>query len=418
MKSISPIIATILLIVIVVAMAGLTYAFITGMFSGLLSSTSSQVQKYGSISNIEIANGFLYNYEDNLVFYAPLDNEYFNVYTGNLYQPIDYPSNISTVTYAYTPYGSTPGIVINATLVPGLYDYAFQFDGNDSYIYFPNITQVVSAKLTYPEYITSSTCGWVPNPYNNYTNQVTEMIYFKPAGNNVGPFFCGNNCYSEAPATSFWQIQYNLGLTYFSNNTIQVCIGGDVQTNESPGWLTYCWNTTSIPNNWFFVVAEGKVNSTGYYERLFINGQLVETYYNNTPLGITENLYCPGTPGYGISGSNNWHNFNGTIEGWGIYDQWLPENIIENMFYRINLILYNSGNTPVNLNNTVISIDNCAFPLIYNQTFITSTNSPIVLPNQQIILKVANTQCFIQKNNYHQVCLFYNGQSTCSNVLI
>ncbi|BFI73111.1 hypothetical protein YN1_0980 [Nanoarchaeota archaeon] len=61
MKSISPIIATILLIVIVVALAGLTYAFLSGMFNGLISSTSSQVNKISSdVSVLEIPQGYGY----------------------------------------------------------------------------------------------------------------------------------------------------------------------------------------------------------------------------------------------------------------------------------------------------------------------------------------------------------------------
>ena len=44
MKSISPIIATILLIVITVAIAGLFYAFTTGLFDSLTQSSSQQIQ--------------------------------------------------------------------------------------------------------------------------------------------------------------------------------------------------------------------------------------------------------------------------------------------------------------------------------------------------------------------------------------
>ena len=45
MKGISPIIATILLIVMTVAIAGLMYAWLTGMFSSLTASSSTQMNK-------------------------------------------------------------------------------------------------------------------------------------------------------------------------------------------------------------------------------------------------------------------------------------------------------------------------------------------------------------------------------------
>jgi len=44
MKSISPIIATILIIVITIAIAGIFYAFTSGLFGSLTQSSSQQIQ--------------------------------------------------------------------------------------------------------------------------------------------------------------------------------------------------------------------------------------------------------------------------------------------------------------------------------------------------------------------------------------
>jgi len=67
MKSISPIIATILIIVITVAIAGLFYAFISGMFSSLTSSSNNLVNQQSQIisfviNNIYCSNNILYFY--------------------------------------------------------------------------------------------------------------------------------------------------------------------------------------------------------------------------------------------------------------------------------------------------------------------------------------------------------------------
>ncbi|BBL45699.1 hypothetical protein MJ1_0547 [Nanobdella aerobiophila] len=61
MRSISPIIATILIIVITVAIAGLTYAFLSGLFSGLTSSTSNQVSRQSQYISFSITNSYCSN---------------------------------------------------------------------------------------------------------------------------------------------------------------------------------------------------------------------------------------------------------------------------------------------------------------------------------------------------------------------
>ena len=65
MKGISPIIATILLIVMTVAIAGLMYAWLSGMFSSLTQSTSSQVIQATqvttfSVPQIYVSSGSIY----------------------------------------------------------------------------------------------------------------------------------------------------------------------------------------------------------------------------------------------------------------------------------------------------------------------------------------------------------------------
>jgi len=89
MKGISPIIATILLIVMTVAIAGLMYAWLSGMFSSLTQSTSNQVNQVThtvsfSISNMYVSNGNIY-----AVIYnsgnVPINNNTLNIIAQEYY---------------------------------------------------------------------------------------------------------------------------------------------------------------------------------------------------------------------------------------------------------------------------------------------------------------------------------------------
>jgi len=59
MKGISPIIATILLIVMTVAIAGLMYAWLSGLFSSLTGATSSQVTQATQITSFSVPQVFV-----------------------------------------------------------------------------------------------------------------------------------------------------------------------------------------------------------------------------------------------------------------------------------------------------------------------------------------------------------------------
>jgi archaeal flagellin N-terminal-like domain len=77
MKSISPIIATILIVVMTVAIAGIFYAFTSGLFGSLTQSSSQQIQQQSQYTSFTISNIYCSN---NIL--------YFNIYdNGNI--PID-----------------------------------------------------------------------------------------------------------------------------------------------------------------------------------------------------------------------------------------------------------------------------------------------------------------------------------------
>jgi flagellin-like protein len=59
MKSISPIISTILIVVMTVAIVGIFYAFTTGLFGSLTQSSSQQIQQKSQYTSFEINNGVM-----------------------------------------------------------------------------------------------------------------------------------------------------------------------------------------------------------------------------------------------------------------------------------------------------------------------------------------------------------------------
>ncbi|MDT7890929.1 MAG: archaellin/type IV pilin N-terminal domain-containing protein, partial [Candidatus Nanopusillus sp.] len=85
-RSISPIIASILIIVITVAIAGIFYAFTSGMFGSLTQSTSQQIQQQSQMVSFQIVN-----------IYCSNNTIYFNIYnSGNV------PININNSVIIFT----------------------------------------------------------------------------------------------------------------------------------------------------------------------------------------------------------------------------------------------------------------------------------------------------------------------------
>ena len=68
-RSISPIIATILIIVITVAIAGIFYAFTFCMFGSLTQSTSQQIQQQSQMISFQIVNTYCSNNKLYLIIY-------------------------------------------------------------------------------------------------------------------------------------------------------------------------------------------------------------------------------------------------------------------------------------------------------------------------------------------------------------
>jgi len=141
MKGISPIIATILLIVMTVAIAGLMYAWLSGMFSSLTTSTLQQVNQVTqtvifTVSQIFVTNGNIYAViynggtvpinTNNLTitaqeFWASNDTYDGTTYTCSASSAIITPNQQNTITLSCNPN------TLTTKWSSGLYYYPFTF---------------------------------------------------------------------------------------------------------------------------------------------------------------------------------------------------------------------------------------------------------------------------------------------------
>ena len=89
MKGISPIIATILLIVMTVAIAGLMYAWLSGMFSSLTGATSNQVAQATQVTNFNVPQIYISGGKISAIIYnggnVPIDNNALKIIVQEYY---------------------------------------------------------------------------------------------------------------------------------------------------------------------------------------------------------------------------------------------------------------------------------------------------------------------------------------------
>jgi len=332
MKSISPIIARILLIVMVIAIAGLIYAWLIGLFNPLTQSSFQQVQKQSQYTSFEISNVYCSN-----------NTIYFNIYNnGNI--PIDI--NNSQILFTDNN-GNTISI-----------------NGSNIICNNGNIIPTGSNSLCY---IINNSC------YYNYTNYIESMnVIYNGINHNYA--ILGN-------------IKFNL--LYVSNNYINNLTSNSSNntTNISSGYIPITiYNTQNIPtpspfqqdiaicnyntglgsyfayinnvtlfneinpngSNVYFTTNPPNPNIYSWYEaQLNYNGVTCDVWWINLPNGIPANSYItvymnigPNSTNYYsqyypyvgaslqvISGYDNGQDvfiaygyFNNTFDGWSRYN--------------------------------------------------------------------------------------------------
>jgi flagellin-like protein len=305
MKSISPIIATILIVVMTVAISGIFYAFTSGIFGSLTSSSNNLVNHQSQVTSFEINNVYCSN---NILYFdiynngnIPIDiNNSEIIFTDNNGNTISINgSNItcnngniipigsnslcyiinSFCYYSYTDYIKSTNFVYNGIS----YSYNIPNSNNFNLIYLPNsssyqVTIYNTQNIPTPEPFQQdiAICNGNPNLPSSfaYVNNPTLFNQINPNGQNVLFFNPNNNqlfYYSwyegqlnyNGVTCDVWWIKLPNGIPTNSKITIYMHIG-----NSSDNYYSQYYP---------YVGAPIQVLGTSQYD----NGKDVFNYYQN-----------------------------------------------------------------------------------------------------------------------------------------
>jgi len=250
-RSISPIIASILIIVITVAIAGIFYAFTSGMFGSLTSSSSQQIQQQSQIISFTINNVYCSN---NIL--------YFDIYNnGNI------PININNSLIIFTDnYGNTISI-----------------NGNNIICNNGNIIPIGSNSLCY---IINSLCHYDYIDYIKSANFVYNGISY--SYNILSNKFM---IYAPLYSITIYNTQ-NIPIPSPFQQDIAICNGSP----NLPSSFAYVDNPTLFnqinPNGqnvMFFNPNNGQLFYSWYEGRFTYNGVTCDVWWVKLPNGIPAN---------------------------------------------------------------------------------------------------------------------------------
>ncbi|MFP3167368.1 MAG: archaellin/type IV pilin N-terminal domain-containing protein [Candidatus Nanopusillus sp.] len=333
MKSISPIIATILIIVMTVAIAGIFYAFTSGMFGSITQSSSQQIQQQSqvtsfTINNVYCSNNTLYfNIYNNGNIPININNSQImftdnngNTISVNGYYIICNNGNIipsgsnslcyiinSLCYYSYTDHVTTTNFVYNGIS----YNYNIPSDNNFNIIYYlsnyPIIiynTQSISTPQLFQQDI--AICNGSINIGNNfaYVNNQSLFNQINSNGQNV-LFFNPDN---GQLLYSWYEGQLNYGNTYCDVWWVKLPQGINASSSVTIYMYIGLNNSNYYQQYYPYVGTNEQVLGTMQYD----NGQDVFVaygYFSNTFDGWSGYIYAesfsPTATPYGIEMMNN-----------------------------------------------------------------------------------------------------------------
>jgi len=305
-RSISPIIATILIIVITVAIAGIFYAFTSGLFGSLTQSSSQQIQQQSQVTSFEINNVYCSN---NILYFNIYNNGNIPININNS-QIIFTDNNGNTISingsniacnngniiptgsnslcyiinnyfcyYSYTNYIKSINFVYNGVS----YSYNIPNNKNFNIIYLPNsntyqVTLYNTQNIPTPQPFQQdiAICNGNPNLPSSfaYVNNPILFNQINPDGQNVLFFNPNNNqlfYYSwyegqedlNGTYCDVWWINLPNGIHANNNITIYMYVG-----NSSDNYYLLCYPYVGSPI---------QVLGTSQYD----NGKDVFNYYQN-----------------------------------------------------------------------------------------------------------------------------------------
>jgi len=413
MKSISPIIASILIIVITVAIAGIFYAFTSGIFNSITSSSSNLVNQQSQIISFTINNIYCSN---NIL--------YFNIYNkGNIPININNSQIIFTDNNGNTISINGNNIICNNGNIINIGSSSLCYIINNYFCYYSYVdyiknTNFVYDGVSYSYSISNNNFNLVPfypyffQPTNPTISSSNSQGYLAQLPQCSLGKYSLLNCVAinygaisavvwfyepssgQGVLLSFQNAQYT-SYAGCRNPWLYIGTNGYLYAEDWHG--VFILVSTPISPGWHMAVVEEYYSSGTYYIVLYLDGKYIgQTSTNNLPqlfgyygpfpygdIGTGHSAGWPNTNG-------GWFFFNGTIAYVALYNTVLNQTQVQQ--------LYQSGfpNTLFS-NNLVISY--ILDPIYYNN------NSYYFIPYY------VNTQLMSQMgiNNYNATSITLNG---------
>jgi len=123
--------------------------------------------------------------------------------------------------------------------------------------------------------------------------------------------------------------------------------------NNIPGTITHAAGGNIPLNNWSFVAATFDKNLALAAGKVYINGIMVNSGNDQTPLPVLEQIRTIGSYGGG-----GWF-FNGSIDDVRVYNQAIPTSQIQQSYYLgLNKLVKNNGITSIEYNQRIAELKN------------------------------------------------------------
>ena len=439
MKSISPIIATILIIVITVAIAGLFYAFTSGIFNSITSSSNNLVNQQSQIVSFTINNVYCSN---NIL--------YFNIYNkGNI------PININNSEIIFTDnYGNTISIngsniicnngniinigsnslcyiinnicyynyvdyIKNTNFIYNGINYNYEILNNNKfniiplpfYPYFQPTNPTISNNNSQGYLAQLPQCDITSNPYGGATGTlglfdcmaidygaISAIVWFyEPSGGQGVLLSFQNNQYPNGP--SGWTPWLYVGTNGY------LYAGDTPGCSVSLGKQEVFTSSTITPGWHIAVVEEWALSTSGpYYLALYLDGQFVsQIQIQPTSCGSLPQLFGYYGPfpyddigtGHSAGWSNTnggWFFFNGTIAYVALYNTVLNQSQVQQLYqagfpntlFSNNLVISYILDPTYYNNNSYYFIPYYVNTQLMNQMGINNYNATSITPNGNV----------------------------------
>ena len=423
MKSISPIIASILIIVITVAIAGIFYAFTSGIFNSITSSSNNLVNQQSQIISFTINNIYCSN---NIL--------YFDIYNkGNIPININNSEIIFTDNYGNTISINGSNIICNNGNIINIGSNSLCYIINNicyyNYVDYIKSTNFVYNGINYNyEILNNNKFNIIPLPFypyfqptnptisnNNSQGYLAQLpqcdITSNPYGGatgTLGLFDCMAIDYGAISAIVwFYEPSGGQGGLLSVADVYPPNVGDYVPwlyvgTNGflyAGDWIGSTWQvSTSISSGWHMVIIEEWTSSTSgpYYIAIYLDKQLIGQKTTNIVPALfgSFNPYPYSYIGTGYTlhwpyGNGDWFFFNGTIAYVALYNTVLNQTQVQQLYqagfpntlFSNNLVISYIPDPTYYNNNSYYFIPYYVNTQLMNQMGINNYNATSITPN-------------------------------------